>query len=139
MKVCHSGRCQCGKITYDISDKPLTIHACHCKECQKRSGSAFGISMPIAKDKIKIRGELNSFERVADSGFKLIQFFCSNCGNPIYSEVERRPNAIVLFPGTLDDTNWFRLERMIWTCSAQSWYEFPIDMEKLEKNVDYGS
>ena len=139
MGTLHRGVCQCGDITYDIKNSPQTVHACHCKDCQKRSGSAFGISMVVAKDDITVIGELSSFERVADSGYKLVQFFCSHCGNPIYCEVERRPNAIVLFPGTLEDTNWFRLERMIWTCNAQSWYEFPVGMEKLEKNVDYGS
>ena len=137
MTILHSGQCQCGAITYDITGDPITVHACHCKECQKRTGSAFGISMPISKDKITIRGELKSFERVADSGFKLIQFFCPNCGNPIYGEVERRPNAVTLSPGTLDDTNWFKLDTMIWTCSAQDWYELPSDIEKLDKNIDY--
>ena len=139
MGTLYRGECQCGNVTYDIKNAPQTVHACHCKDCQKRSGSAFGISMVVAKDDIIIIGKLSSFERVADSGYKLVQFFCSHCGNPIYCEVERRPNAIVLFPGTLEDTNWFRLERMIWTCNAQSWYEFPVGMEKLEKNVDYGS
>jgi hypothetical protein len=47
------------------------------------------------------------------------------------------PNALTLFPGTLDDTNWFKLDRMIWACSAQDWYEFPSNIEKLEKNIDY--
>ena len=133
----HSGQCQCGDITYDITCDPLTVHACHCKECQKRTGSAFGISMPISKDNITIRGDLKSFERVADSGFRLTQFFCPNCGNTIYGEVERRPNALTLFPGTLDDANWFRLDRMIWTCRAQDWYELPEEIEKLDKNLEY--
>jgi hypothetical protein len=139
MEVQYTGRCQCGNVSYEVMGEPVTSHACHCQECQKRTGSAFGISMVLEKEKFRIQGDLHTFDRLADSGFKITQFFCPNCGNTIYGEVEQRPNAFVLFPGTLDDTSWFSLDRMIWTSSAQGWYEFPKGVEKLEKNASYGS
>jgi hypothetical protein len=139
MEVQHTGHCQCGNVSYEVMGEPVTSHACHCRECQKRTGSAFGVSMVLKKEEFRIQGDLHTFDRLADSGFKITQFFCPNCGNTIYGEVEQRPNAFVLFPGTLDDTSWFGLDRMIWTSSAQGWYEFPKGVEKLEMNASYGS
>jgi len=137
MEVQHTGHCQCGNVSYEVMGEPVTSHACHCRECQKRTGSAFGVSMVLKKEEFRIQGDLHTFDRLADSGFKIAQFFCPNCGNTIYGEVEQRPNAFVLFPGTLDDTSWFSLDRMIWTSSAQGWYEFSKDVEKLAKNANY--
>ena len=69
------GKCQCGAVNYILLSSPKTTHACHCFDCQKRTGSAFGISMIVAEDDLSLFGELKSFERIADSGFKLTQFF----------------------------------------------------------------
>ena len=44
-----TGRCQCGSVAYAISTDPLAIYVCHCRECQKQSASAFGISLMVAK------------------------------------------------------------------------------------------
>ncbi len=46
----HKGRCQCGAVEYEFTGSPQTVHACHCSECQKRSGSAFGLTMIVNKD-----------------------------------------------------------------------------------------
>jgi len=137
MSVVYEGRCQCGDVSYRISDMPITSHACHCIECQKRSGSAFGISLVIDKDAFLLTGKLQAFTRVAESGFKLTQHFCTTCGNTIYTENERRVNAIVLHPGTLEDTDWIELNRMIWTNRAQKWFEFPSDLELFEESQPF--
>ena len=46
----HKGRCQCQAIEYEFSGSPQTVHACHCSECQKRSGSACGLTMVVGKE-----------------------------------------------------------------------------------------
>ena len=40
----YTGRCFCEAVQYRITEEPLTFYACHCTDCQKRSGSAFGLS-----------------------------------------------------------------------------------------------
>jgi len=47
----YTGGCQCGQIRYEIRAEPLTLYACHCKECQT---SAFGMSMPVPRDAVVI-------------------------------------------------------------------------------------
>ena len=42
-----NGGCQCGQIRYEVSGEPIVLYRCHCTECQRQSGSAFGMSMWI--------------------------------------------------------------------------------------------
>lgn len=129
----YSGHCQCGAVEYEFTEDPRTVHACHCTDCQKRSGSAFGLTMVVGKDSFTIKGEVASYIRTSHSGQKNTSYFCPKCGNPIYGELEQFPDIIAVRPGTLDDTKWFTLERHIWTNSAQSWFQFPDGCKTLPK------
>ena len=133
----YTGRCQCGAVKYKIIQPPITVHACYCTDCQKRSGSAFGISMVIAENAFILTGVIKSFEREADSGYQIKQCFCPECGNPIFGMSERRPKFIVLFAGTLDDTTWFKMERLIWTSRAQPWCPLPGNVEIFKESQPF--
>ena len=53
------GSCQCGEVHYQIKGEPLVLYRCHCTECQKQSGSGFGMSMWVRNDDFEIlRGSL---------------------------------------------------------------------------------
>ena len=47
MSVIHEGGCQCGTVRYAIAGEPLWVIVCHCKECQRQSGSAFGMTLAV--------------------------------------------------------------------------------------------
>lgn len=80
------GGCQCGRVRYRVSGDPLALVACHCKECQRQSGSAFGMSLMVRASGFTVQGELKMFERAANSGRTLRCFFCPECGTRIYHE-----------------------------------------------------
>jgi Glutathione-dependent formaldehyde-activating enzyme len=50
MTAPYTGGCQCGSVRYDVTMEPIRLLTCHCKECQRQSGSAFAMSMPVKKD-----------------------------------------------------------------------------------------
>ena len=50
----YTGRCFCEAVQYRITEEPLTFYACHCTDCQKRSGSAFGLSMWVNRSAIAV-------------------------------------------------------------------------------------
>ena len=71
------GSCQCGKVKYQICGEPIILYRCHCTECQKQAGSGFGMSMWVKNKDFKItEGALKQFIRIADSGGKIVCFFC---------------------------------------------------------------
>ena len=51
-----SGGCICGAVRYTINDGPLFVHACHCQDCQRFSGSAFVVLMGVAKAHFELTG-----------------------------------------------------------------------------------
>ena len=116
------GGCQCGRIRYEIQAEPLTLYACHCTECQRQSGSAFGMSMPVPREAvILLKGEPRQWIRSSESGREVICCFCGECGTRLFHKPTRNPNITNVKPGTLDDTSWLRPVGNLWTRSAQSW------------------
>ena len=84
MPAPYTGGCQCGSVRYVLTTEPIRLVACHCKECQRQSGSAFGMSMPVAKDSLTVTGPTKQFTRIADSGNEVAGVFCPECGVRIY-------------------------------------------------------
>lgn len=123
----YSGGCQCGAVRYTLNAEPLAVIACHCTECQRQSGSAFGMSMRINLADLTLTGSVSTYTRTADSGNSNIGTFCPTCGNRIYNENASLPGFAVLKPGTLDDPSWVRPQAFIWMKSAQGWVPVPED------------
>ena len=119
-----TGGCQCGQCRYRVEKKRIaTLYACHCRECQRQAGSAFGMSMLMPASALEItRGTLRSWRRPAVSGDTVECFFCPDCGTRIYHAGSDLDDAVSLKPGTLDDTSWLRPVGHLWTSRAQSWH-----------------
>ena len=117
------GGCQCGHVRYQVVEKPLGLIVCHCTECQRQSGSAFGMSLAARSSALRLRsGALKKFEVKCDSGRMKSCFFCPDCGTRIYHQTE---NGISVKAGTLDDRSWLKPDAHYWTKRKQSWVVIP--------------
>ncbi|HEY6992281.1 MAG TPA: GFA family protein [Xanthobacteraceae bacterium] len=122
MRLPLTGGCQCGRVRYEIRAKPLSVYACHCTECQRQSGSAFALSLPVPRDAVAVvSGTPATWRRVLEGGRVIACFFCADCGTRLFHNPERNPQASIVKPGTLDDTTWLAPVGHIWTRSAQPW------------------
>jgi hypothetical protein len=120
-----SGGCQCGNVRYEITGAPVELVVCHCKECQRQSGSGFGMSLFVADGGFRLTaGELKFFHVTCDSGRLKTCAFCGDCGTRIYHSTG---GSISLKPGTLDDTAWLRPTHHYWTQRKQPWVVIPDD------------
>ena len=136
----NTGRCSCDSIHYEITGEPLFTHACHCSLCQRRSGSAFGLSMLLEASQFKLtRGETTAVEITADSGNKKHNHFCASCGTVIFGSSPALPGLTVLRPGTLDDTSRVKVQAHIWVKSRQPWFVLPDDVPCFETMYDRGA
>jgi hypothetical protein len=134
MATSYKGGCQCGAVRYEVVGAPRQVIVCHCSECQRQSGSAFGMTMVIDEGALRLtQGELKTFARKADSGREVLGAFCPQCGTRIYHKLEWRPGALSLKPGTLDDTSWLKPQVHIWTDSKQRWLDIPAGVPVHEK------
>ena len=132
MPAPYTGGCQCGRVRYELTTEPVRIVACHCKECQRQSGSAFGMSMLVPQAALKVSGETRAYTRIADSGNENTGYFCPNCGNRIYQVPKYAPGMLVLKPGTLDDASWLKPNYFVWMKRAQGWVVVPDGVRALE-------
>ena len=80
-----TGGCQCCAVRYALSAKVLEIYVCHCRECQKQSASAFGISAIAPRDAFTVtHGKTQRWSRPTDSGRTLDCQFCARCGSRVW-------------------------------------------------------
>jgi len=128
----YTGGCQCGQVRYEIIGEPLKITACHCMECQKQSGGAFGMALWVRSGDLRVKGTPKSYTRTADSGKPMTGVFCPDCGVRLYNIPSNDQDVYLLKPGTLDDTRGLRPERMVWARRKQAWLEIPDDIELVE-------
>ena len=124
MQISRDGGCQCGYVRYRLEGEPLGLAVCHCTECQKQSGSAFGMSLAIPRAGFRLlSGELKTFSVRCDSGRIKECVFCPECGTRIHHRVHDA--VLSLKPGTLDDTSWLSPQAHYWTKSKQPWVAIP--------------
>jgi hypothetical protein len=121
-----TGGCQCGQVRYVLNGEVHRLNVCHCRDCQRQSGSAFGMSLVIAPETFVLTaGELRTFELEADSGRTKTCAFCPRCGVRIFNRTR------VLYSvkaGTLDDTRWLVPDAHYWTERKQAWTVLPDDV-----------
>jgi len=125
MKYPVEGSCQCGGVKYQLLSEPLVIIACHCKECQKLSTSAFSITAMVNVDTVRFEGEMKEWRRTAESGNINGARFCPTCGNRIYHFNPDDPSKIKLKPSNLSDTSLIQPTVHVWVSEKQDWVRIP--------------
>ena len=117
-----TGGCSCGAIRYEIASFPLLLYTCNCTNCQRISGSAFALNMPVATKGFRIvKGEPKGWHHKSPSGADVTSWFCGDCGARICGERKSRPEYINVRAGTLDDTTWLVPVAHMFLRSAQPW------------------
>lgn len=82
-----AGGCLCGAVRYESDAQSVVTAVCHCKHCQKQSGSAFSVIIGVPKGALDFHGKpLAVFHDVGDSRLPVRRKFCPDCGSPILSE-----------------------------------------------------
>ena len=134
------GGCLCGAIRYVCSEAPLSAYHCHCRDCQKASGSAFATCLLMKESAVRLTtGEPRQFEVETDSGNLLTRLFCGNCGSQLFSKIAHYPRLRVVKAGTLDDPSWLKPEMHIWTSSTQPWLRLDDQLPRHAKAVEESS
>ena len=129
-----TGCCSCGRVTYQISQELLFTLACHCRDCQRSTGSAFVIHLVVAERDFEISGTTSLSILPTGSGGGREVHFCSECGTSIWCRYFYHKVAVIAVRGgTLDDTNVVRPQAHIFTRSKLSWVELPKDVPAYEE------
>jgi len=113
------GGCLCGQVRYSGTAELMFTGVCHCKDCQKETGTAFNIVVAVPQAALSFRGSPKTYTQKGDSGQDVVRRFCLNCGSTITSEPAAMPGASIIRAGTLDDTSWLKPTMEIYCDSKQ--------------------
>lgn len=134
MTETRAGGCLCGAVRYEADWPPLAVMICHCRNCQKQSGSALSVVAMFPRDGLRVAGEMRVFEDRGTTGQTVFRHFCPRCGSPLVTDTPaaERDGHIFLKAGTLDDPADLEPTTHFWSCRAQQWVVFADGVERLE-------
>ena len=128
-----SGRCVCGKVTYSAEAEPIFSGICHCRTCQRATGSAFASVVAIPAAALTITGDVKQYDGVGDSGKATHRRFCPDCGASISLSADIMDGVVMLPIGTLDDPSWVKPAMQIYCEAAQPWALLAGEMQRFPK------
>lgn len=105
----HEGGCLCGGIRYAVNAPPFRVTLCHCRFCQKATGSAYLVEPIFEKPALEvIAGQPKIYSHRSEGSGKIVYVhFCDACGTKLFLTFERFSDVAGLYGGTFDDPNWF--------------------------------
>ena len=131
------GRCQCDQVNYEFdTEKIISAHHCHCKDCQRSTGSGKATIIYIANKNLKLNGELKFYGKKGTTGMTVKRGFCENCGSGVMSYPREIPLLRFIKAGTLDDSSWLKIDSNFFTKSARDWDAPNKDIKCYEGNPD---
>ena len=130
-----SGGCACGAIRYETEADPVVMLNCHCRDCQRATGSGYAAIMVVPKADVRVSGEPRYHRIVGKAGKAVERGFCPNCGSQVLAKLERMPDVLGLQAGSLDDPVRYRPSMDLFTASAQPWDHLGPDTRKFEQGM----
>ena len=124
------GGCLCGAVRYTAHGETEFFLVCHCRDCQKFTGSAFGALVWLPQSAIEIQGALKTFTKTADNGKPIVRHFCPECGSSITEESSARPGMLIVNAGTLDDPTFVTPTTEIY-CDRGLWVQLSGGMQRF--------
>jgi hypothetical protein len=117
------GECQCGQIMYEEEVDPREVTICNCTDCQRLTGTAYRVTVSTPRENFHITsGAPQEYVKIGDNGRRRMQYFCSNCGSPIYTTGELQDAAQVGIPlGTINQRQHLKPQAQFWCSSELSW------------------
>ncbi len=129
------GGCTCGEVRYRLTRSPMVVHCCHCRWCQRETGTAFALNAMIETSCVSLlSGQPELVETPSNSGNGQQIARCPNCHIAVWSHYAGA-GALLCFirVGTLDNPDAFPPDIHIYTASKQPWVILPPDKPAFEE------
>src|SRR5699024_5360411 len=129
------GGCDCGKIRYRMLTRPLIVHCCHCRWCQRETGASFALNAMIEADRVTVRREEPEMVRTPSSsgvGQRIVR--CPDCKIAVWSHYDGSGHLTKFVRvGSLDEPDVLPPDVHIFTASKQPWLVLPGDAQSYSE------
>jgi hypothetical protein len=123
----YDGHCTCGAVRYRLTDRPLFVHCCHCRWCQRETGSAFALNAMIESDRLQLlqgQPEVVLTPSASGKGQKIVR--CPACRVALWSHYAGAGESVSFVRvGTLETPDALPPDIHIFTSSKQPWVQLP--------------
>lgn len=122
MSTLRTGGCACGAVRYEYDAEPRLALNCHCRDCQRASGTAYAAILRVPAATFTVtKGEPKFYTITSDSGNSVSRGFCAECGSPLFSRLSGMSDVVGVRVSSLDDPSHYRPTMDIFVASAQPW------------------
>ena len=131
------GGCACGAVRYRLTSAPMFTHCCHCRDCQRQTGSAFAVNALIEADRVVVQvGAPEPYILPTDSGEPHRVHRCPECRTTLWSEYGGGTAVRFVRVGTLDDPSVLTPDVHIFTRSKAPWVRLPEGAPAFDEYYD---
>ena len=116
--------CECGELTATADGNPVMVAVCHCRSCQRRTGSAFGVAVLFASSNVQCSGQASTYTRAGDSGHDVKFNFCPSCGTTVYWKPDAYPGTTAIGLGCFEDTTGLEPDKVVYGHLRKPWVNF---------------
>ncbi|WP_284776990.1 GFA family protein [Agrobacterium sp. lyk4-40-TYG-31] len=131
-----TGQCQCGHVQFEAETDPGRVGICHCTDCQRLTGSPFRVTVMVERSALKITShEPKVYRKTADNGRVRNQYFCGECGSPLFTSGEGDDAKMWgVRWGSINERDALVPKAQIWTRSAVDWLSNIDHLPAYEKD-----
>jgi hypothetical protein len=131
--MARNAQCECGSFKIMVDVEPAVNGICSCVNCQRRSGSVLGAVAYFPKDGVRVvSGQSKTFVRAGESGGKLHQHFCPECGTTLYVDADSMPGLRGVFIGCFADPTFPPPQIATYDRSRHPWVTLPPDLPAFQ-------
>lgn len=130
--VMRKASCHCGQFVVWAEGDPVAVGMCHCLDCQRRTGSVFGVQGRFLKEKVRIIGPNATYERKGESGRSVTFYFCPRCGSNLCWEPEALPEHISVAVGAFADPAFPQPNYSVYEARQHAWAHPTFEIEHYE-------
>jgi hypothetical protein len=132
-----TGGCVCGAVRYTWTPSiKFKSYACHCTDCQKRSGSSFSLQQLALEADFAVEGDMIEGGFTQPSGARALLFACPKCHSRIYGANDTRPGVLIIRAGTFDHNKSISPDVHVWVRSKQPWIALPPEAKVMDTQPD---
>ena len=126
-EISYEGGCTCRLVRYRMTSRPLIVHCCHCRWCQRETGASFALNALIEADRVQLlAGEVEVINTPSESGKGQKISRCPRCRIAVWSNYAGRGDTVrFIRVGTLDEPDRLPPDIHIYTESRQPWVILP--------------
>ena len=132
------GGCTCREVRYRMKTRPMFVHCCHCRWCQRETGASFALNAMIEADRVELlKGEVEVVNTPSNSGKGQKISRCAKCRVAVWSNYAGAGDAVhFVRVGTLDEPDRLPPDIHIFTASKQPWVVLPPGIPAVAEYYD---